>query len=304
MTTSTLQQQEAVLLAHALVARLAEKVGSRSLFIKGPTAVALGVRPDRPSTDVDVLLDRAGFTALCEQLEACGWQRRNAGSGLHHAAELAFEHSAHFIHPEWPCDLDVHFSFPGFLAPEAEVFEALWEAHTTVVVAGRAVPSPSAQGQALVVALHALRDPDKPPSQQDLAHLRATASAWSPADLEQLTGLAVATGASGSARTFLEDVGAAAETDDPRYAARLAEWRARQHGFGRSTMWLVELRRAPWRDKAATLRRALLPPREHLVSSYLAPDLSRSHLLGLHVRRWGRGLASMPRALGRAARLR
>ena len=39
---------EAVPLAHALVARLAELEGVRILFIKGPTAVALGARPPRP----------------------------------------------------------------------------------------------------------------------------------------------------------------------------------------------------------------------------------------------------------------
>jgi hypothetical protein len=253
---------------------------------------------------VDVLADRAGFVALCSGLVASGWQRRNAGSGLRHAADLAFEHSAHFIHPEWPCDLDVHFSFPGFLAEETDVFEALWATRTTVEVAGRAVPSPSVQGQALVVVLHALRDPDKTSSQQDLAHVRAAASTWPPEALEHLVGLAVATGATGSAGQFLHSVGVDVPPDDPRLAARLAEWRARQQGFGRSTMWLVELRRAPWEDKATTLRHAVLPPREHLVSSYLAADLSRRQLLGLHVRRWGRGLVSMPRALGRAARLR
>lgn len=250
MPTTTLHQQEAVLLAHALVARLADDVGARVLFIKGPTAVALGVRPDRPSTDVDVLADRAGFVTLCAALEDCGWQRRIVGTGLRHAADLTFEHSAHFIHPQWPCDLDVHFSFPGFLAPEAEVFEALWATRTTVEVAGRAVPSPSTSGQALVVALHALRDPDKSTSQQDLATLKTAASSWPPGTLTRLAELAVATGASDSARSFLADVGAPLAPSDPRHAARLADWRERQRGLGRSTIWLVELRRAPWKDKA------------------------------------------------------
>ena len=304
MATTTLHQQEAVLLAHPLVARLADDEGARILFIKGPTAVALGVRPDRPSTDVDVIADRAGFVALCAALEGSGWQRRNTVTGLRHAADLAFEHSAHFIHPEWPCDLDVHFSFPGFLAPEAEVFESLWEARTTVEVAGRAVPTPSAAGQALVVALHALRDPDKSSSQQDLAQLEAAVATWPPHAVAQLADLAVATGASDSAGSFLEDVGAAVATDDPRYAARLADWRARQQGFGRSTMWLVELRRSPWKERPGALRRALLPPREYLVSSHLTADLTRSRLALLHLRRWGRALASLPRALSRAARLR
>ena len=295
---------EGVLLAHALVARLADQVGARVLFIKGPTAVALGARPDRASTDVDVLADRAGFVALCAALEGSGWQRRIAATGLRRAADLAFEHSAHFIHPDWPCDLDVHFSFPGFLAPEAEVFEALWGTSTTVDVAGRSVPSPSVQGQALVVALHALRDPGKVTSQQDLAHLEATVAGWPPDLLAELADLAAATGSSDSADSFLGHVGAVVATDGPRYSARVADWRARQQGFGRSTMWLVELRRSPWRERPGVLRRALLPSAEYLVGSHLAADLGRGRLVLLHCRRWGRALASLPRALGRARRLR
>jgi hypothetical protein len=116
--------------------------------------------------------------------------------------------------------------------------------------------------------------------------------------------LAVETGSSDSAGSFLVQVGAAAATNDARYAARLADWRARQQGFGRSTMWLVELRRSPWKDKPGTLLRALLPQPEYLVGSHLAADLSRRRLAMLHLRRWGRALASMPRALTRAARLR
>jgi hypothetical protein len=304
MATTELQQQEAVLLAHALVARLADRVGARVLFIKGPTAVALGVRPDRRSTDVDALADREGFATLCAGLTDCGWQPRNPDTGLRHTADLAFEHSAHFIHPRWPCDLDVHFSFPGFLAPEAEVFDSLWATRTTVEVAERAVLSPSPAGQALVVALHALRDPDKPASQHDLSHLQARLTTWPPDDLAELSDLAMATGASGSAAPFLETVGARVPTGDPRLAARLADWRARQQGFGRSTMWLVELRRSPWREKPGTLRRAVLPPRAYLVSSHLAADLSRGRVVLLHVRRWVRAIASMPGALRRAARLR
>jgi hypothetical protein len=304
VTATDLGQQEAVLLAHALLARVADEVGARVLFIKGPTAVALGVRPDRPSSDVDVLADRTGFAALCTGLEQCGWQRRIADSGLRHATDLAFEHSAHFIHPEWPCDLDVHYSFPGFLASEADVFEAMWASRAIVEIAGRAVPAPSPQGQALVVALHALRDPLRSTSQQDLSHLVAAVAMWPEGGLTTLTDLAVATGSSGSAAEFLTAVGAPVPPDDPRLVARLAQWRARQEGFGRSTMWLVELRRAPWREKARTLRRAMLPDREYLVGSHLARELSRAELLALHVRRWGRAVASMPGAIRRAARLR
>jgi hypothetical protein len=67
---------EAVPLAHALVARLAELEDVRILFIEGPTAVALDARPPRPSTDVDVLCEPGGLETLGPVLERCGWRRR------------------------------------------------------------------------------------------------------------------------------------------------------------------------------------------------------------------------------------
>ncbi|MFC8502058.1 nucleotidyltransferase family protein [Pedococcus sp. NPDC057267] len=298
-----LHTDEAVLLAHALVARLAEKAAARALFIKGPTAVALGVRPARPSGDVDVLVEPASFEAVCRAMESAGWQLRSWLGALRYAGEFAFDHSAHYIHPEWPCDVDVHYNFPGFLADPAAVFDALWSRRIEVEIAGRQVQSPDHLGQALVVALHALRDPERPQSRADLAHIAAAADDWPPTASSELADLAAATGAAGSAAPLLAALGTAA-ADDPSLAPRLADWHARQRGFGRSTMWLVELRRTPWKDRPATLRRALVPPPEYLVSSHEARTLTRSRLWSLHARRWARGLVSLPRALARFAGLR
>src|SRR6476661_8445988 len=97
--TAALTTRDAVLLAHALVSRLAAIEDARVLFIKGPTAVAMGVRPPRPSSDVDVLVDPAMFEAICSALRRCGWSLRAPIGVLAHAADLSFEHSAHFVHP-------------------------------------------------------------------------------------------------------------------------------------------------------------------------------------------------------------
>ena len=163
--TAELRMSEAVPLAHALVARLAELEGVRILFIKGPTAVALGARPPRPSTDVDVLCEAGGLERLGPALERCRWRRRvpeGAGQELKYAARYLFEHSVHFIHDEWPCDLDIHYNFPGFLAPDEVVFEELWRRRTSVEVAHWPVPCADLLGQSAIVALHGLRDPESP----------------------------------------------------------------------------------------------------------------------------------------------
>lgn len=210
---------------------------------------------------------------------------------------MAFDHSADFIHPEWPCDVDVHYLFPGFLADPAEVFEALWSRRTGVEVAGRRVPTPDLLGQALVVGLHALRDPLKESSLADLTHLETALTARGDVEHRALRDLARETGSSGSASGLLTRLGIEPDPLREEEAVRLADWRARQHGFGRSTMWLVELRRSPWKDKPDALRRAVLPPREHFVGSSRAQDLGRFTLIGLHAQRWARGAIALPDAV-------
>ena len=302
--TAELRQEEAVLLAHALVARLAELAGARILFIKGATAVKLGVRPPRPSSDVDLLVDPASFERLSRELEAIGWSLRVPIRLLRHAADLAFDHSAHYIHPQWPCDLDVHYLFPGFLAPPEVVFEALWARRTTVEVAGRAVPTADVLGQGLVVGLHALRDPEVDLSRDDLALLVRRLGDLPDSDKRDLALLASATGSAQSARTMLDLVGAPALGDDQATQERLTDWQLRQQGLGPGTAWLADLSRAPWASKARVLRTALLPPREHLLGSHGAQGVSRTRLAVLHLRRWGRGVAAMPHAVAVLARRR
>ena len=293
-----LTMQDAVLLAHGLVARLAEQVGARVLFIKGPTAVAAGVRPPRPSSDVDVLVDPASFDALCAAIEAAGWTRRFIPLLVPRAADLAFDHSAHFIHQRWPCDLDVHFLFPGFLADPARVFEALWARRTTTVVAGRSVTTADVLGHALVVGLHALRDVGRAGSHEDLDHLERTLQlSMDDGDREALGRLASATGSDQSARALLERVGVSVAPQRGQSPA-LAAWQVRQDfGTVSGSLWLVELRRAPWRERPMILAHAVVPPRELLMSAHLAPAASRAQVARLHVRRWARGLSALPQAV-------
>jgi hypothetical protein len=300
-----LRADEAVLLAHALVCRLAEQMGTRVLFIKGRTAVALGARPDRPSQDVDVLVDPEGFDRLCEAIRAGGWQERvGSDSGLRHVDDVSFDHSTHFIHDEWPCDLDVHFNFPGLLRSADEVFEALWQRRTEVEVAGRAVTTPDLLGQSLVVALHALRDPSKPYSRQDLAFLeRSLTTRLDERRLQDLADLALATGAELTARPLLEAAGAPLPQPSAESQSRFDAWAFRQDVGGRSgVVWLTELARTPWSQRPTLLRRALFPPREVLLSSYLAARVTRRELVVLHAKRWARGIRSLPSAVKWARR--
>ncbi len=301
MEAARLETQEAVLLAHALLSRLAEDVQARVLFIKGPTAVAVGARPVRGSSDVDALVEPTAFRKVCQALERCGWSLRTPLEPVRNGSGLALEHSAHYLHPDWPCDIDVHYLFPGFLAPPAQVFDRLWERRITVTLAGREVSSPDVLGQSLVVALHALRDLASAHGRHDLEHLTGVLQGAGGERVRELVALADATGAVDTARPLLTTL--TCELPAPHRSTGLSDWEFRQRTMGvPGSLWLGELRRAGWRGRGSLLRQAVLPPRELMLSSHLATGATRRQVLGLHLTRWRRGLRALPQAL-RSSRL-
>lgn len=296
---------EAVPLAHALVARLAQLEGVRILFIKGPTAVALGARPPRPSTDVDVLCEPAGLERLGPALERCGWRRREHKSSaprLRYASKYLFEHSVHYIHDEWPCDLDIHFNFPGFLAPDGVVFEALWRRHTTIQVAHWPVRCADLLGQAAIVALHGLRDPQSGHTASDLDFVRQSLRRESSEMAAELAALAVSTGSCETLQPLLAAVDAPDATSAWSDPELLRRWQVRrEHSGAYRTFWLIELRHTRWRERPLMVRRALLMPVDELYSRHVGLPRTGWNTARLHVARWMRAVRYLPRGL-RASR--
>lgn len=304
--TGTLRVGEAVELAHALLARLAELEGVRILFIKGPTAVVMGARPPRPSSDVDVLCEPGGMEKLGAALEACGWRRRvPEGANTHfvYAAKYLFEHSVHYIHDEWPCDLDIHFNFPGFFAPDDVVFEALWERRSTVRIAHWPVPCADFLGQATIVGLHSLRDSGAAPTSPDLEFLSNALSRLEQVERAELAALAADTGSSETLRPLLERVGVSAQTGPWSDRESLRHWRARTQNAGiYTTSWLIELGKTPWHRKPGLIWRALFLPSDELLSSHVGLDPTRSNIVRLQAKRWGRALRHLQQGLQAARR--
>lgn len=288
--TGDLRVSEAVALAHALVARLADLEGIRVLFVKGPTAVALGARPPRPSSDVDVLCEPHSIGPLTLALEACGWRRRvpeSVTSRFQYASPYMFEHSVHYIHDEWPCDLDIHYNFPGFLAPDTQVFGALWERRTVVTVAAVPVTSADRLGQIAIVGLHALRDAALRSHEVDLDHLVGLLTALPEPDRAAMTRLAAETGASEPLRPLLESAGVAVSPGNWTDEEALRRWRARTENAGTYTMnWLIELRATPWRRKPRLALHALFLSKDELMSSHVGESGGWLNLTRLQARRW------------------
>ena len=150
----TLSLHEATPLATALVARIAAMHDVRLLTLKGPYTAEEGLRPQRASYDVDLLLHPHDADRFIASLARLGWQQRPRPN----FPTLLPPHSASLIHPGWPVDLDVHWNWPGFLVSDAEAFETLWATHRTVTLAGAEIRVPSRADSALILALHVLRE--------------------------------------------------------------------------------------------------------------------------------------------------
>lgn len=304
--TATLRVDEAVQLAHALLTRLAEIEGVRILFIKGPSAVLMGARPPRPSSDVDVLCEPGGMEKLGAALERCGWRRRvpeSANSHFVHAAKYLFEHSVHYIHDEWPCDLDIHFNFPGFFAPDDVVFEALWERRATAEVAHWPVPCADFPGQAMIVALHALRDPENSHSRDDLARVAEVMQSATREDRATLSALAARTGCSDLLRPLLDDVAAPFTESNWRDPEMHRRWLVRTEDPRLPTAsWLIALSHTPWRSRPAAIREALFPRRSLLLGQHIGADPGSLEMARIRMNRWIRGLRHLRRGLATARR--
>jgi hypothetical protein len=286
---------EGVPLAHAAVDRVARDHDVRVLFIKGPTAVAQGLRSDRISLDVDALVDPARRDVLAEALSDLGWADENPYT----SPTVLPMHSLTFRHPKWPCELDLHDRFPGFFAEPQVVFETLWARRTTVEVATRQIPCPDRTAQALVLALHSLRDPHdlaKLSEMDDVAErVRRTADA---ADLRDLADLARELGAADTAAPFLAAVEAPAVGRGSTTSSDLHAWKLRtEPADATAVSWVAELRTLPKRSWPRYLWYAAWLSEHELRMADPSLPPGRVALLRARGRRLRRGIAALPGAV-------
>ncbi|CAN7500197.1 nucleotidyltransferase family protein [Arthrobacter sp. LjRoot14] len=289
---------EGVLLGHALVQRVADSLGIRALFIKGPASVVQGLRLPKMSVDVDVFVPPADLEPLLAGLRARGWRGRPVDPD----SRTFPKHSVTIDHPEWPCCIDVHFRFPGMELDPADCFEVMW-AHTEALeLAGQEVRVPSKALGILILALHALRSPHLPACQQELDFLAGLT------EREQLTAtileISAATGSLAAMRPFLEErippeMGTEMEWPQPS-----TEWRNRLLSKEPGSARIIAIAQAPLRDKPKMLFRAIFPAREVHLSRNIYADMSLRGRLGQHRARWARFLRSLPKTVKDLSQLR
>ena len=284
-----LEVPEGVLLGHALVARLADNLGIRVFFIKGPASVLQGLRQTKVSTDVDAFVDPAKLEELLQGLRERGWRKRPVDPD----GTTFLKHSVTVLHPEWPCCIDIHFRFPGMEQPASDCFESLWAKTDTISLAGQRMRIPSKELGVLFLALHALRSPALPACQQELEYLADLTRREALSGALALLELATATDSLAAIQPFLE--GLLPKTTTVVWPEASVEWRNHVATQVPGSARLVAIAQAPWRDKPNLLWRAVFPRPEFFLSRNLYADMSLAGQFRHHRARWARLLRAVPR---------
>ncbi|KQR65431.1 hypothetical protein ASF98_09945 [Arthrobacter sp. Leaf337] len=285
---------EAVLLGHALVQRVADSLGIRAFFIKGPASVVQGLRLPKMSVDVDVFVPPADLEPLLNGMRERGWRERPVDPD-----ERSFpRHSTTIDHPEWPCCIDVHFRFPGMENPPGDSFDVMWAHTEDLELAGQVVRVPSKALGILILALHALRSPHLPACSQELVFLAELTKRESHA--AEILAVATATGCLAAMRPFLEDLGSQPE----EWPEASTEWRNRLLAKEPGSARIIAIAQAPLRDKPKMLFRAVFPPTEVFLTGNIYADLSFRGRLRQHQARWARFLRAVPKIVKDLSQLR
>src|SRR6478609_1484612 len=221
MMSAPVDLGEAVPLLGAYACRLAEDLSIRALLIKGAPATALGVRADRASIDVDLWVDPAEFDRYQSLLLERGWQVKPGppeGVGWDHAVTL--------VSDGWPCTIDLHRRFPGFLADDATVFEHAWRGRTRARIGHVEVVVPGRVLAAAITVVHAERSPMIVETSGDRTCALAVAGSFTSEERAELEELVAATGSAEPLQALIAAAGARVPAGSPA-SPSLEEWRRR-----------------------------------------------------------------------------
>ncbi len=288
MVSGYLQMSAATLLAHALAAAIARSRDIKTLSLKGPVAEHYELRAPRVSADADVLIEPDRFAEFCAALESYGWHTRVGRE----TPALLPHHSVTYIHVDWPCDIDVHWMFPGFFADPEDVFSALWDSRQEISVAHVPVQAPSKAGAAVIMALHAERDRRSPRhvEEQELV-MKALDETFTEAERAEFVEVARAGRAIWTLRDYFNaaDLGPVVIDAD---SAQRQQWElfSRSVDDASSVAWWQRVRTAPWSQKPRWILQAVWVSRRDVPRNDVERLPSRSELWAYQARRWRRGL--------------
>jgi hypothetical protein len=291
-------------LLHAEVCWSLADRGVDVLIIKGPsTGDWLYPEGDRESADVDVLLRPSQWDAAVAALMVRGFEPTYSGfreteSALH-SLDLQRADPQQGRH-----GVDLHRYFPGIELDAEAAFDVLWADRSPAEQAGMPVWFPNIPSRALIVGLHAARQPYVEKTQKDL---QLALAALSHEEIAGLAELARRLRAQGPLRAgletrpeashYIEELGLE-DVEVPPY------WRLLSQGADLLSIELERIRSLPPRQRAGAMVRWLFPSAASLRARH--PEAASGHLaLGrVYMQRWVSGMRRLPMALpkGRAAR--
>lgn len=288
--SSTLSPDVAVVLAHALVGAAAAAAGTRALVIKGPAAGIMRLRSERSSADVDVLVPVRDHEAFCAALRARGWHALR----FREPPRILADHSLTLTHDEWPCAIDVHHYFPGFLGDADEVFEALWASRVSIGFAHRSVSAPSRAGSAVILALHALRTPTEGRAGRDLDDLQQVLyETFDGDERAELLRIARIGRAQWTLGPLLDGLGWARDDDADPEEQRIWAENQRDPRLKSASLWGEEIRSALRGGRLGRVIRAFWVRRADMPSAleHERPTI-RAHW-AYQIERWRRGIDAL-----------
>ncbi|WP_440708385.1 nucleotidyltransferase family protein [Herbiconiux sp. YIM B11900] len=275
-------------LAAALVAHVARAEGIPLLVIKGPVLAAQGLREPRNYADVDIWVPRDSAARLVVLLSARGWHERGANWFI----DRVGSHSITLIHDRWPCDIDIHVRFPGFLAPDDVVFESLWRSRTALDLAGTRVMVTDPAGSAAVLALHSLRqmwDRSKAAEFEQLARRLAR----QPDLVRSLAALSAVVGANETLEPLFRRLGAEPPTGYTATARQLREWHDRRAHDSRTGLWIGYLKSTPMKRWPRELAAVIWPNPSQFLQDHPNSPRTRRALVWGRIRRLAKGVTAL-----------
>ncbi|RNI20925.1 PqqD family peptide modification chaperone [Flexivirga caeni] len=293
LNTTPMPMRSAVNLAHALCQSVADAAGIQVLFLKGPTAGAQGLRSaDYVSGDVDVLCTREDLPAMEAGLRARGWHPRPVSTG---AREFT-THSVTYLHDSWPCDIDIHTTFPGFFADPATVFDSLWQHREEHEFSGIMANTPDRVAQFLVLLLHGLRAPSLARNQREIndAHTLYVDN-LAPHERRALRALVESTDCPEPTAEFFAGVGEPVDLP-PTPSEGYIMWRLLTSP-SRTENWMLWISRTHGLGVIRVLFRAVVPTRADILTDHPESARNTRALLTAYWRRLVRAARLTPHAV-------
>lgn len=285
---------EANELAHALLARIGQDHGIRTLSIKGVVADRYQLRRPRVAADADVIVDPARFDEFCTALGQHRWHLRVERE----VPSLLGPHSVTFIRDDWPNDIDAHVRFPGFFADDQTVFERLWQTRSRMRVAHVDIAVPSRGASAVIAALHAVRYSKSARHAGELEQVAdLLTDGFTAEERAEFTDVARVGRAQWVLRDLFERIDQTIEVDaDPRQQRLWTTNRATIED-GAAVSWLTQLTAAPWPRKPGILARALWISRADIPRNDSRRLPTAREAWAHRALRWKRGAVALGRYL-------